>query len=177
MSEQQERWVNYLAMSTAVMAVLAALTTLYVGKYSSRAVLMQGQESNQWAYYQAKSIKGHTYEIQKERLELELFAGGARLGKEVGERFGKTIADYGSQVQRYEAEKREIKAKAEELAKKKEIAQVMAGNFGYSLIFLQIGIMLSSVASLTKKRYLWHIGLAACSGWVFFFLDAWFMFY
>ncbi len=177
MSEQKERWVSYLAMSTAVMAVLAALTTLYVGKYSSRAVLMQGQESNQWAYYQAKSIKGHTYEIQKERLELELAAGGVKLGKEVGDRFGRTITDYGAQVQRYEAEKSEIKAKAEKLAKEKEIAQAMAGNFGYSLIFLQIGIMLSSVASLTKKPYLWHIGLAACSGWAFFFLDAWFLFY
>jgi hypothetical protein len=177
MADQKERWINALALSTALMAVLAAVTTLYVGKFSSRAVLMQGQESNQWAYYQAKSIKGHTYEIQKERLELELLTGEGRLAKTVTERFNKTIADYAGQIKRYDVEKKEIKAKAENLAQIKESAQSMAGNFGYSLIFLQIAIMLSSVASLTKKKYLWYIGMAACSGWLFFFLDAWFLFY
>jgi hypothetical protein len=177
MSDQKERWINALALSTAIMAVLAAVTTLYVGKFSSRAVLMQGQESNQWAYYQAKSIKGHTYEIQKERLELELLSGEGRLTKTVTERFNKTIADYTGQIKRYDVEKKEIKAKAENLSQIKESAQSMAGNFGYSLIFLQIAIMLSSVASLTKKKYLWYIGMASCSGWLFFFLDAWFLFF
>ncbi|GAM09290.1 hypothetical protein OR1_01565 [Geobacter sp. OR-1] len=177
MAEQKERWMSALALSTAVMAVLAAITTLYVGKYSSRAVMMQGQESNQWAYYQAKSIKGHTYEIQKERLELELLAGGPALNKAAAERFRQTIADYSGQIKRYEVEKKEIKAKAENLSQSKEKAQSMAGNFGYSLIFLQIAIMLSSVASLTKRHYLWYIGLVSCSGWLFFFLDAWYLFY
>ncbi|MBT0664398.1 DUF4337 family protein [Geobacter pelophilus] len=177
MADQKERWMSALALSTAVMAVLAAVTTLYVGKYSSRAVLMQGQESNQWAYYQAKSIKGHTYEIQKERLELELLAGAGKLNKETVDQYRKIIGDYTGQIKRYEGEKKEIKAKAESLAQSKERAQSMAGNFGYSLIFLQIAIMLSSVASLTKRHYLWHIGLAACSGWLFFFLDAWLLFY
>jgi len=177
MSEQKERWISALALSTAIMAVLAAVTTLYVGKYSSRAVLMQGQESNQWSYFQAKSIKGHTYEIQKERLELELIAGDVKLSKTAVERFQRTIADYENQIKRYDAEKKEIKAKAEGLSQKKESAQSMAGNFGYSLIFLQIAIMLSSVASLTKKPYLWYIGMASCSGWLFFFMDAWFLYY
>jgi hypothetical protein len=177
MTEQKERWISALALSTAVMAVLAAVTTLYVGKYSSRAVLLQGQESNQWAYYQAKSIKGHTYEIQKERLELELLSGKEGIMSKAVGRFEKTISDYAAQINRYEAEKKEIKAKAENLAQNKDRAQSMAGNFGYSLIFLQIAIMLSSVASLTKKKYLWYIGLSACSGWLFFFLDAWLLFY
>lgn len=177
MAEQKERWTSALALSTAVMAVLAAITTLYMGKYSSRAVMIQGQESNQWAYYQAKSIKGHTYEIQKERLELELLAGGTRLDKDVANRFKKTISDYAGQIKRYEGEKQDIKSKAESLARKKDEAQAMGGNFGYSLIFLQIAIMLSSIASLTKKPYLWYIGLASCSGWLFFFLDAWLLFY
>lgn len=177
MAEQKERWLSALALSTAIMAVMAAITTLYMGKYSSRAVMMQGQESNQWAYYQAKSIKGHTYEIQKERLELDLISGKAALNKLAMERFQKAIADYAGQIKRYEFEKQEIKSKAETLAKKKDEAQAMGGNFGYSLIFLQIAIMLSSIASLTKKPYLWYIGLASCSGWIFFFLDAWFLFY
>ncbi len=177
MADQKEPWLSVLALSTAIMAVLAAITTLYMGKYSSRAVMMQGQESNQWAYYQAKSIKGHTYEIQKERLELELLAGDGKMGKEALEGFRRVISGYGGQIRRYDLEKQEIKARAEKLAKNKEEAQAMGGNFGYSLIFLQIAIMLSSIASLTKRPYLWYTGLAACSGWLFFFFDAWLLFY
>ncbi|WP_298432086.1 DUF4337 family protein, partial [Geobacter sp.] len=73
--------------------------------------------------------------------------------------------------------KKEIKAKAEELAKQKEKAQFMGGNFGYSLIFLQIAIMLSSISSLTKRHYLWYLGMSANAGWLFFFLNATFRFF
>jgi hypothetical protein len=45
------------------------------------------------------------------------------------------------------------------------------------LIFLQIALMLASIASLTKRKYLWYIALAANVGWIFFFLDAWLLFY
>lgn len=71
MSKLKDKWQGWLALSTAIMAVLAALTTLYMGKFSSRAIMSQGQESDQWAYYQAKSIKGHTFEINKKTLELQ----------------------------------------------------------------------------------------------------------
>jgi len=62
---KQETWTTWLALTTAILAVLAAVTTLYMGKFSSRAILDQGQETNQWSYYQAKSIKSYIYEIQQ----------------------------------------------------------------------------------------------------------------
>jgi hypothetical protein len=72
MSEMKpDKWMSWVALATAAMAVFAAVTTLYVGKYSSRAILNQGQETSQWAYYQAKSIKSYVYEIQKQKLDLE----------------------------------------------------------------------------------------------------------
>src|SRR5512136_2011589 len=131
-----DRFMTWIALTTAIMAVLAAITTLYVGKYSSRAVLHQGEETDMWAYYQAKSIKQHAFEMQKEKVEQELLAQKGKLSKE-----------------------------------KKE-ATSRAGNFGYALIFLQIAIMLSSLAALTKKKELWYLGLATTSGWLFYFLDA-----
>jgi len=176
-SDKPDRWMSWVALATAIMAVFAAITTLYVGKYSSRAVLNQGQETSQWAYYQAKSIKSYVYEIQKQKLELELLADkGLRTGA-VSERYQKIIADYDRQIKRYEIEKAEIKTVADNLAKSKEDAQHRAGNFGYALIFLQIAIMLSSVSALTKKKPLFYVGLVLSLGWVFFFLDAIWMFY
>ncbi len=83
----------------------------------------------------------------------------------------------GEEVKRYEGEKKEIKEKAEGIATVKLKSQEMGGNFAYALIFLQIALMLSSIASLTKRHYLWYIALVCNAGWLFFFLDAWLLFY
>ena len=175
--QKPDRWMTWVALTTAVMAVLAAITTLYIGKFSSRAILLQGQETSQWGYYQAKSIKSYLYEIQVENMEMERLEGSSKTAKAGSEQFGKALTRYKETVRRYDKEKAEIKAKGDELAKKKVVAQDMAGNFGYSLIFLQIGLMLSSIAALTKKRALWYFGLVTVTGWIFFFLDAFFLFY
>jgi hypothetical protein len=176
MSEQKEKWQGWLALSTAIMAVLAALTTLYMGKYSSRAIMSQGQESDQWAYYQAKSIKEHAYEISRRQLELRLQEREGASGQ-ASDAYRATIDRYGREIQRYEKERGEIKARAEELAKRKLTAQEMGGDFGYALIFLQIALMLSSISSLTTRRYLWYLAMASTIGWLFFFVDAWLLFY
>jgi hypothetical protein len=172
----KERWMGWLALSTAIMAVLAALTTLYMGKFSSRAIMTQGLESDQWAFYQAKSIKLHTFEMSRKALELQ-YRSQKGLPPDVATDFEKTLAKYGDEIKRYDSEKKEIKDKAEDIAKVKHTAQEMGGNFAYALIFLQIAIMLSSLASLTKRHYLWHIALVCTVGWLFFFLDAWLLFY
>jgi hypothetical protein len=176
MSDQKEKWQGWLALSTAIMAVLAALTTLYMGKYSSRAIMAQGQESDQWAHYQAKSIKEHAYEISRQQLELQLPAlqGG---GGQTPEACRTVIDRYGREIRRYEKERAEIRARAEELARRKLLAQEMGGDFGYALIFLQIALMLSSISSLTRRKYLWYVALASTVGWLFFFADAWLLFY
>ena len=176
MSDQKEKWQGWLALSTAIMAVLAALTTLYMGKYSSRAIMAQGQESDQWAYYQAKSIKGHTYEVNLKTLELQYLTQKGLPPETVAE-FQKTLGKYGEEIKRYDEEKKEIKDKAEGIAKAKLKAQEMGGNFAYALIFLQIALMLASISSLTKRKYLWYIALVCNVGWLFFFLDAWLLFY
>jgi hypothetical protein len=107
-----------LALSTAIMAVLAALSTLYMGKYSSRAILAQGQESDQWAYYQAKSIKGHTFEVSRKTLELQYLTQKG-LAAPVAAEYESTLAKYGDDIKRYDSEKKEIKDKAEGIAKAK----------------------------------------------------------
>ena len=176
MAEQKEKWQGWLALSTAIMAVLAALTTLYMGKFSSRAIMSQGQESDQWAYYQAKSIKGHTFEVNLKTLELQYLTQKG-MSPQAAAEYRKTMKKYSDELKRYDGEKKEIKDKAEAIAKVKLKAQDMGGNFAYALIFLQIALMLSSIASLTKRHYLWYIALICNLGWLFFFVDAWLLFY
>jgi len=174
--ETKDRWQGWLALSTAIMAVLAALTTLYMGKFSSRAIMNQALESNEWAYYQAKSIKQHSFEMGKKALELQ-YRSQKGLPPELAADYEKTLAKYGDEVKRYDTEKKEIKDKADGIAATKLKSKEMGGNFVYGLIFLQIALMLSSIASLTKRHYLWYIALVCNLGWLFYFLDAWLLFY
>jgi len=176
MADERESWQGRLALSTAIMAVLAALTTLYMGKFSSRAILAQGQESDQWAYYQSKSIKEHAFEISRTQLYLQMQAQQALSGEAL-EAYRTTIAHYEKEIKRYEDERKKIKSDAEGLASHKLKSQEMGGNFAYALIFLQIALMLSSISSLTKRKYLWYLALGATIGWLFFFTDAWLLFY
>ncbi len=65
--EKKERWLSYLALTTVIFAVCATLSTFKGGGFSTKSVLAQTQASDQWAYYQSKSIKSYLYELQKEK--------------------------------------------------------------------------------------------------------------
>src|ERR1051325_3369409 len=50
-------WISWVALSTATLAVLAAIAGLLSGKHANEAMMNQIEASDQWNYYQAKSIK------------------------------------------------------------------------------------------------------------------------
>src|SRR5437870_6139382 len=52
-----EKWISWVALSTAILAVLAAITGLLSGSHANEAMMDQIRASDQWSYYQAKSIK------------------------------------------------------------------------------------------------------------------------
>src|SRR5689334_7659677 len=51
------RWISGVALSTAILAVLASIAGLLSGKHANEAMMAQIEASDQWSYYQAKSIK------------------------------------------------------------------------------------------------------------------------
>ena len=72
------RWTLHLSLSTAIIAVFAAIASLQSGAAESEAllaknesILAQAKASDQWAYYQAKNIKMSLYEIQLETVTNE----------------------------------------------------------------------------------------------------------
>jgi hypothetical protein len=157
--ENKEKWLNYLALTTVVLAVCATLSTFKGGAYSTRSVLNQTLAANQWAYYQAKSIKGYLYEIQKEMLELELQEKTEGTPKVALETHKRKIDDYGKKIERYESEKSGIQKDARRLEAIRDDAQSHSRTFGVAVIFLQIAILLSSVAALLKKKPVWYLGM------------------
>src|SRR5579859_7223124 len=51
------KWILFVALFTAVVAVLAAITGMLSGHHENEALISQMKASDQWAFYQAKGIK------------------------------------------------------------------------------------------------------------------------
>ena len=175
--EPKEKWLNYLALTTVILAVCATLSTFKGAGYSTRAVLSQSQATNQWAYYQAKGIKGYLYEIQKEALELEFKKDKIRGAKTLQEEYEKKIDLYAQKIKKYDGEKAEISKEAKRLEALRDDAQKHSGIFGLAVIFLQIAILLSSIAALMKKKVVWIIGMGAGVVGVVYFVNGFLLFF
>ena len=53
----RESWILGVALSSALLAALAAVAALMAGHHANEAMLSQIESSDQWSYFEAKSIK------------------------------------------------------------------------------------------------------------------------
>ncbi|MEW6111331.1 MAG: DUF4337 domain-containing protein [Thermodesulfobacteriota bacterium] len=171
-----ERWLSYLALTTIILAVCATLASFKEGNNSVDTVLNQTQAANQWSYFQAKSIKGYLYEMQRDKLQVELDAGGATLAPRMKEAYAKQIETYTSELARYAQEKKEIMAEAKKYEKERDITSRRQEAFGIAVVFLQMGILLSSVGALMKRKSLWIVGCVVGVVGIVYFVDGFVLF-
>jgi hypothetical protein len=148
-----DRLPTLIAITTVILAVCATLASFKAAGYGNKMVLAQSQASDQWAYYQAKSIKETTYQVQRDGLVFIMPPPGQEQTRAA------KIADFDKEISRYKAEKKEIMEEAQRLEKERDIARRFNVSFGQAMIFLQIGILLSSLASINKIRYYWYMAL------------------
>jgi hypothetical protein len=134
-----------VALSTAILAVIAAVTALLAGHAANEAVLEQIKASDQWTFYQSKSIKET---VLSSKLALLV-----ALDKTIDGKDAKKLAEYKTDME-------EIKKEAE--AKEAESASHMQHHVILSrgVTLFQIAIALAAIAVLTKKRPLWLVSLA-----------------
>jgi hypothetical protein len=129
--------------------------------------------SDQWAYYQAKGIKGNLYEVEAMRLKRELeLAPKAALPL-----LEKSLADVEKKVAKYDGEKADIMKKATAFEEAKADAQKHGAPFGLAVIFLQIAILLSSIAALLKKQPVYWAGLAVGVVGLVYFVNGFYLFF
>jgi hypothetical protein len=155
---------TFIAVTTLILAVCATLTAFKAGGYGNKMVLTQSQASDQWAYYQAKSIKETTIQSQRDMMELLMTQTGKT------ELYQTKIANYDKELAHYEQDKKDITAEAKRLEGIRDTAQGYNSNFGQALIFLQIGILLSSLASINKITFYWYMGLVTGGAGVIMFI-------
>jgi hypothetical protein len=156
--DRKEAWLQWVALTTTILAVAAAISSLKASAYSTRVQIGATKEANQWAYFQSKSIKEHSYQLNRDILAASrLMATG---NQEAGDFLAAKIKEYESEIARYDREKGEIKQQAERLQNDQESLKLHNVNFSMAVMLLQIAIMLSAVGALIKKKFSWLMGLA-----------------
>ena len=176
--EKKERWLTYMAISTVLIAVTATLSTFKGGGFSTRSLLNQTKASDEWSYFQSKSIKSYIFDMRRENLDLQLEAIDKHKGnEELVKKYESMIDDYKQKVKKYEQEKEEITKIATSFESLRDESKKHSDKFGIAVIFLQISILLSSIATLSKKKFVWICSLILGILGLFFFLDGFFTFF
>ena len=170
-------WMNYLALSTVVLAVCASLSSFKENNNSVDTVLNQTQAANQWAHYQAKSIKGYLYEMQAEKLAIDLEGAAQNYKEKSKEKIEAKIAEYHQELERYKSEKKDIMKDAKSYEQLRDDAQKRQDTFGIAVIFLQMGILLSSISALMKIKLPWIVGCVVGAIGTVYFVNGFVLFF
>ncbi len=151
-----ETWIMFVALSSALLAVLAAACSLLAGHHANEAMIEQIQASDQWAYYQAKGIKSTVLESKMELLR--------SLGKEPEAKDGEKITEYKNQ-------QKEIEDKAHEKEQSSEQHLALHQILAKGVTVFQIAIALGAISALSRRKWLWYVSLALGALGLLFFLQ------
>lgn len=172
--EKKESWINQMALVTVILAVCATLSTFKGGSYSTQSVINQTLASDQWAFYQANSTKQHLHELQVEQLRLQAMALAP--ASPIAAAYAAGIVDNQRKTELYEGKKHQIDEKARDFEQQRDDARKHGKPFGMAVIFLQVAILLNSIAGLLKLRRIFWLALPIGMVGVGFFVDGFVLF-
>jgi hypothetical protein len=147
-------WISWVALSTAILAVLAAIAGLLSGKHANEAMMNQIEASDQWGYYQAKSIKASVLDAK-----MTLTAAATDKDREKAAQYQEEQVEI-----KREAEHKQAEAKAN--FHKHEI-------FARSVTMFQIAIAIAAISALTRRRRFWFVSLTFGLAGIVFLVLGW----
>ena len=158
---KRESWTKYVSLTMVVIAVLAAIASLKGGGFSTRtlkemnvATLNQAQASDQWAFFEAQSIKENFYQIESEHLAAAPAPDPAVLAKIQAkvDKYEKTKADTTEKAKQFEANRDAARKTADSAAEHSR-------QMGLSVTLFQIAIALGAMCLIVKKKPLWFAAM------------------
>ena len=135
-----------VAATMACIAAALAIVGVFGHLATTEEILSQQKASDQWAFYQAKSIRRYESEIARDMM--------AAAKNEKAEHYAKNM-------ERYAKEGEEIQVEAKKLQDESHVAGQKALRLHFGEVFLEISIVLASLAILSKREGIW---LAAIAG-------------
>lgn len=156
MVEGKERWVLYVALTTAVIAVLAALSGLLAGGHADEAMLAQMRLSDSWAFYQAKGVKAEILNSTNTIL--------VALGKVA-------IVETANQIDKDKKEQVKNMRTAKDQQKESDWHIVRHGLLARAVTVFQVVIAIGAISIITKRKALWLVSVLFALVGVFFLLS------
>ena len=145
-----------VAVTMAILAVLVALATLLGHRAHTEEILLQNRATDEWAYYQAKNLRRNNLEALNDVL-------GAMEGK--NDKAEKVQQRFEQDIEKYRDQQKDIEHEARSLQNELEHTNRKADRFDLGEVFLEIGLVITSITLLTGRRVFWILGMIfAASG-------------
>ena len=141
-----------VAASMAIIAAGLAVVSVFGQLFANEELLTQAKASDQWSYYQAKSIRRYESDVAR-----DIFKSMP------GESSAKGAEKYQANIEKYQKEGEEIQVEARKLESESEFLGKKAMRMHIGEIFLEMGIVLASLAILSKREAAWYAALASAA--------------
>ncbi|HTP05734.1 MAG TPA: DUF4337 domain-containing protein [Nitrospirota bacterium] len=152
-----------IALTTAIFAVLLAITSLGGNNAMKEMLLAQQQASDQWAFYQSKALREHLYKTNGLRIEMELLERGEGMRPEAKKRYEAMLKDIRAEETRFGEEKKKIEEEAKQLETERDKNRSKDPYFDFAEVLLQISIVLASISILAVSRQIFYFALVSAS--------------
>lgn len=141
-----------VSVTMAILAVLVAVVSLLGHRAHTEEVVLQAKASDQWAYYQSKNLRRHVDLLFNDLTSVEATTDSTALAK---------LRDkYSQEATRYQLEQREAEDEARRLETEVGVERNRADRFDLSEVFLEIGLVITSITMLSGRRLYWLLGMA-----------------
>ena len=151
--ELSKRTTQFIALTALILAICATFASLYAGANASKGILSQNKATDGWSYYQSKSLKESNYQVQLDQLELAPPTNADPV------KLAELKKNYQDTIDRYNQEQEEISAETKKHEADRDHFLELNRGFAGSLTYLQIAILLTSLAGLMKQKYFWYAGI------------------
>lgn len=143
-----------VSLTMAILAVLVAVATLLGHRAHTEEVVLQAKASDQWSFYQAKNIREH-----QDNLFADFAAAATSKDDAAMTKFHEKSAQ---EAERYKHEKDEIQNDARKLEREVAVERHRADRYDLAEVFLEIGLVITSITLLSGRRIFWYAGLLCC---------------
>ncbi len=140
-----------VSLTMAVLAVLVAAVSLLGHRTSTEELVLQNRVTDQWAYFQAKSIRRNADQMVVD-LTSVLTAKDAEQVAKVREKYQADAERYRDQQDELEAEGKKLEAEAEKEHKR-------ANRYDLAEVFLEVALVVTSITLLSGRQAFWYAGM------------------
>jgi len=140
-----------VAFTMSLLAVLVAVATVLGHRTHTDAVLDQNRATDQWNQYQAKKIRSYNTALESQLLAVVSVADKDKAAD--------ALKQNAVHQAKWEPELDEIQKEARKLEDEVKLDERKASRFDLGEALLEIGLVVTSVTLLTRRRSYWFLGM------------------